>query len=75
MAKEIEFTGELAPGETLTIDTKEKTMVKDGQNAVHEIEGLHDFYLLPDKTNVLKYEDEEGSRELLFQIRHSGRYS
>ena len=70
----LEFTGELAPGETLTIDTKEKTMLKQGQNVVHEIEGLHDFSLAPNATNKLVYEDSEGSREVLIQVREAGRY-
>ena len=71
----LEFTGELAPGETITIDTKEKTMLKEGQNAIHEIEGLHDFDLAPGTTNNIVYEDNEGSREVLIQVRQSGRYT
>jgi len=75
MSKELEFTGQLAPGDTLVIDTGEKTMLKNAQNAVHEIEGLHDFDLTPGAINIITYEDSEGSRQLLFQIRHRGRWS
>ena len=71
----LEFTGQLLPGETLTINTKDKTMTKEGQNAIHEIEGLHDFSLAPGKVNKLIYEDSEGSRELLIQVLQSGRYT
>ena len=75
MPKELEFTGSLAPGDTLTIDTKESTMLKNGINAVHEIEGLHDFDLAPGVTNILTYEDTEGERQVLIQVRHAGRYT
>lgn len=60
------FTGELLPGQVLTIDMKDMTAEVNGQNVLHQIDG--DFFILLPGENELKYQDSSSSRNVALEI-------
>ena len=64
---EINYTGTIAAGETLTIDGVEKTVDLDGTNALKDYTG-NDFPVVFPGTGNIGYEDSEGSRSVKISI-------
>ena len=62
----ITFTGTLAAGKTVCINTRDFTVTNDGDNAIADFSG--DFPTMFPGTNWVIYTDEEGSRTLSITI-------
>ncbi|MCR8635740.1 phage tail family protein [Paenibacillus radicis (ex Xue et al. 2023)] len=69
---EIEFTGQLVPGDQIIIDSKNLTFTKNGLNALHLMEG--DFFSLNLGDNLFKYTDTESGRSVLIRITHRDKF-
>lgn len=65
---EIVFTGSFAPGDRIIIDSKNLTFTKNGQNALHMMDG--DFFDLNLGNNNIVYTDPATGREILIRITH-----
>jgi hypothetical protein len=68
----IELTGLFAPGDKVIIDSKNLKITKNGQNALHEMQG--NFFDLNLGNNVLTWTDPETGRDILFRITYRDRY-
>ena len=64
---EINYTGTLAAGETLTIDGVEKTVDLDGTNTLQYFTG-NDFPVVYPGSNNIGFEDSEVSRNLKISV-------
>lgn len=69
---EIIFTGGFAPGERIVIDTKKMKITKNGQNALHLMDG--DFFDLVFGENKITYTDQEITRSVLARVTHRDKY-
>lgn len=67
-----DYSGDLAPGETLVIDFKHKTVTLDGVNVLKNFTST--FWNLLPGANTITYEDSEDSRTLLITITHRGKW-
>jgi len=67
------FTGELAPGETLVIDHKAKTVTIDGVNVLKYFT-TGDFPDLPPGSSTVKYGDLEDSRDLTITVTYKDKW-
>ncbi|MGR6765345.1 phage distal tail protein [Paenibacillus sp. T2-29] len=68
----IELIGLFAPGDKVIIDSKNLKITKNGQNALHEMQG--NFFDLNLGNNVLTWTDPETGRDILFRITYRDRY-
>lgn len=66
------FTGDIAPGDRLVIDTRTQTITLNGVNVMHLLDG--DFFELDRGVNVIKYGDDEVLRQILARFTHRDRY-
>jgi len=64
------YTGTLAPGETITIDSDAMTATKGGANVLKYVDG---FISLEPGENEITYEDSELSRSIRIVIVHTPR--
>lgn len=69
---EIIFTGSFAPGDRIVIDSKNLTFTKNGQNALHMMDG--DFFDLNLGNNNIVYTDPATGREILIRITHRDKF-
>lgn len=69
---EIVFTGSFAPGDRIIIDSKNLTFTKNGQNALHMMQG--DFFDLNLGNNNIVYTDPATGREVLIRITYRDRF-
>lgn len=67
----MDITVDLAPGETLRIDSEKGIIEKEGVE-IHDISG--GFFNLDPGTNTLHYEDSETGRTLEFRIEFQEEY-
>lgn len=67
-----EFSGDLAAGEDVTIDSGKMAATRGGLNILRLTNG--EFLVLNTGTNALVYTDEESSRQLLIQVRHRDKF-
>lgn len=68
----IEFIGGFAPGEVIVIDSKNLKITKNGQNALHLMQG--NFFDLNLGSNLLTWTDPEIGREVLCRITYRDRF-
>ncbi|SPY16903.1 Phage-related protein [Paenibacillus polymyxa] len=68
----IELVGSFAPGDRIIIDSKNLKITKNGQNALHEMQG--NFFDLNLGNNVLSWTDPETGRDILFRITYRDRF-
>ncbi|WP_348623635.1 hypothetical protein ABFT51_24010 [Paenibacillus peoriae] len=68
----IELIGLFAPGDKVIIDSKNLKITKNGQNALHEMQG--NFFDLNLGNNVLTWTDPETGRDILFRITYRDRF-
>lgn len=66
------MNGNFAPGDRIVIDTKARTVTLNGVNALDKLVG--DFLSLAAGDNVITYEDQEQSRNILTRITHRDQY-
>lgn len=71
--KIFDYTGLFAQGDEIVIDMDRKTVMINGQNALKHFEG--DFFDLLPGENEITYEDNEGTRRVLFVFRHKDRWA
>ncbi|MEK3718884.1 phage distal tail protein [Paenibacillus sp. FSL R7-0333] len=69
---EIVFTGSFAPGDRIVIDSKNLTFTKNGQNALHMMQG--DFFDLNLGSNNIVYTDPATGREVLIRITYRDKF-
>lgn len=69
---EIILTGEFKPGDQLIIDARNLTVRLNGQNALHMLQG--DFFELNVGKNVIRYSDDQTSRDIRIRVTHHDRY-
>jgi len=74
MSVKLEYTGDLAAGETLVIDPENETATLDGADVSGDIEGFEKVFELKAGVNTITYEDTEGSRNLTVTIEFTERY-
>jgi len=68
----IEFTGDIAAGETLIIDSDKYTALLDGTNAIDKIDG--DFPIIAPGTTLIAYSDSESARSMKITVNHKNRW-
>lgn len=68
----VKFTGAFSPGDRIVIDTKARTVTLNGVNVLDRLAG--DFISLVAGDNVITYEDQEPSRNILTRITHRDQY-
>ncbi|UNL94005.1 hypothetical protein CPY53_10830 [Paenibacillus polymyxa] len=68
----IELIELFAPGDKVIIDSKNLKITKNGQNALHEMQG--NFFDLNLGNNVLTWTDPETGRDILFRITYRDRF-
>lgn len=68
----ISFTGEFKPGEKITIDSDKLKFTKDGQNALHMMQG--DFFDLNAGDNDITYTDDQAGRSIRLRLTHQDRF-
>lgn len=69
---EIVFTGSFAPGDRIIIDSKNLTFTKNGQNALHMMQG--EFFDLNLGHNKIVYTDPATGREILIRITYRDKF-
>jgi hypothetical protein len=69
---EIVFTGSFAPGDRIVIDSKNPTFTKNGQNALHMMDG--DFFDLNLGDNNIVYTDPTTGRKILIRITYRDKF-
>lgn len=74
MSVELEYTGNLAAGETLVIDFKNETVLLDGVDVSSDISGFEKVFELKAGANTITYEDTEDSRNLTVTVEFTERY-
>lgn len=74
MSVKLEYTGDLAAGETLIIDPENETATLDGVDVSSDISGFEKVFELKVGANTITYEDTEGSRNLAITIEFTERY-
>lgn len=70
--EKISFTGEFKTGDTIIIDTDKFTVMLNGENALHLIEG--DFFKLQPGENIMIYTDTESTRTVQIQTQYRDRW-
>lgn len=68
----IEFTGSLAPGDVLIIDTDARKILKNGLNAVDLVDGV--FFMIEQGYDELSYSDSEESRSVNISVTYTPKY-
>lgn len=69
---DLEFTGQLAPGDTLIIDMQTMTAKLNGQNAVHQLSG--NFFELLSGENIVEVLDQTTGRKVRLRIDYQDKY-
>lgn len=69
--KEFVFTGSLAPGDTLVIDTERMSALLNGQDVRHLVQGEYPMVVPGGK---LEYVDEEESRSVRIKVSFRDRW-
>lgn len=72
-AYEVEFTGDFAPGDVISIDSKTMTVTLNGTNALHLI-GRDNFPILKPGKSELIYTDAEGTRTVRIRVKWQDRW-
>jgi len=74
MSVQVEYTGDLAAGETLVIDFEQETATLDGADVSTDIAGFEKVFELKAGANTITYEDDEGSRTLTVTVTFTPRW-
>lgn len=69
---EIEIMGPFKPGDRIIIDSKKLKVTKNGENALHLMQG--NFFDLNIGDNNLKYTDPETGRDILIRITYKDKF-
>lgn len=67
-----QYAGVFSPGDRIVIDTKARTVTLNGVNVLDRLAG--DFISLVAGDNVITYEDQEPSRNILTRITYRDQY-
>lgn len=68
----IQYTGDLAPGDKVVIDSKKMTITKNGVNVYSQMQG--DFFDIQPGQNTVKYSDNETGRTVLMRVKNADKY-
>lgn len=68
----LSFTGAIETGDYIVIDSKQLTLTKNGQNALHQMQG--DFFGIELGLNTIKITDMETNRSVLLRITHRDKF-
>lgn len=74
MSVKLEYTGNLAAGETLVIDPENETATLDGADVSSDITGFEKVFELKAGANTITYADTGDSRTLTVTIEFTERY-
>lgn len=74
MSVKVEYTGDLAAGETLVIDFEHETARLDGVDVSSDITGFEKVFELLAGANTITYEDTGDSRNLTVTVKFTERY-